>query len=490
MGHTQRAIVAGAGLGGLAAAIKLKEAGITDLVLLEQSDRVGGVWRQNTYPGCACDVPVALYSFSFAPAMHWSRRFPPSHEVQTYCEMVTDQFGLRPHLRVNEGAQTAVWDRDKKVWRVTTAKGAVLEAEILVAALGQLNRPQWPEIAGLSDFGGARMHAAEWDHSVDLTGKRVGVIGSAASAVQLIPEVAKIAGHLSVFQRTPNYLLPRQDQILTEADKALLLSAPELAMRLAAVQRETIFESSDQYFWQVFQWTPEGRAAYAEQARLHLEAQVADPELRKKLTPDYPIGCKRILFCDDFYPALQRPNVTLVTEAIDRVTSTGIATKDGRHHELDVLVCATGFETTGWKWSLAVTGASGVSLHDTWAQGPEAYLGLMAADFPNLFFMYGPHTNLGHNSIIAMLEAQAEYLGAAVRGASARGFSAFAPTQAAQAQFMARLDQDLAATVWADPACASWYKNAAGRITQNWGSNVTAYRAAVAEPHWDDFETS
>jgi cation diffusion facilitator CzcD-associated flavoprotein CzcO len=404
--------------------------------------------------------------------------------------MVADQFGVRPHLLVNEGAQDAHWDEARKLWRVTTTKGQVLEAEILVAALGQLNRPQWPKIEGLEDFAGARMHAAAWDHDVDLAGKRVGVIGSAASAVQLIPEVTKIAGRLSVFQRTPNYVLPRLDQPVTQADKALLMSAPDMAMRLAGMQRDSIFEGSDNYFWQVFQWTPEGRAAYEEQARLHLEAQVPDPALREKLTPTYPIGCKRILFCDDFYPALQKPNVTLVTDPIVRVTPQSIVTQDGFEHELDVLVCATGFETTGWKWSLDIVGAGGVKLHDVWADAPEVYLGVMSAGFPNLFFMYGPHTNLGHNSIIAMLEAQAEYIGAAVGEMAQRGVSAIAPTANAQAHFMAALDRDLTRTVWADPACASWYKNAAGRITQNWGSNVTAYRAALAALQWDDFAVS
>jgi cation diffusion facilitator CzcD-associated flavoprotein CzcO len=490
MGQPMRAIVAGAGLGGLAAAVKLKEVGIAQLTILEAADRVGGVWRQNTYPGCACDVPVALYSFTFAPAMHWTRRFPPAQEIQHYCELVTDQFGLREALRVNTGAHKATWHANQNVWRVETAAGDTIEAEILVAALGQLNRPAWPDIPGLSDFSGPRMHAADWDHGVTLAGRRIGVVGAAASAVQLIPEVAKIAGHLSVFQRTPNYLLPRQDLPVTDADKALMMSAPEMAMRLAAAQREAIFDNADAFFWQAFAWTPEGREAYALQARLHLESQVDDPDLRRKLTPDYPIGCKRILFCDDYYPTLQRANVSLVTDAIDRITPDGIGSRDGALHAIDVLICATGFETTGWKWSLDIVGENGNTLADAWSNGPEAHLGMMAAGFPNLFFMYGPHTNLGHNSIIAMLEAQAGFVGRAAAAMQARGLRTLAPSKAGQGRFIEALEAKLAKTVWADPACASWYKNAAGRITQNWSGTVGDYERAVAHVDWADYETS
>jgi cation diffusion facilitator CzcD-associated flavoprotein CzcO len=289
--------VIGAGLGGLAAGVKLKEAGFDDVTILEKAAKVGGTWRDNSYPGCCCDVPVALYQFSFAPSLKWSHLFPRYNEVQQYTEDMADSFGLRPHLHLNEETKSAVWDDTRAVWKITTSKGKSYEANAIVAALGQLNRPALPNIEGRESFDGPAFHSARWDHAVDLKGKRVAIIGSAASAVQIIPEVAKVAGHLSVFQRTANWLVPRQDRAITEEEKALMMTAPHVAM----MNRDLIYQNSDYLFWQAFSWTEVGRAAYTRVALNHLAEQVTDPELRKKLTPDYPIGCKRILFADDYY---------------------------------------------------------------------------------------------------------------------------------------------------------------------------------------------
>jgi cation diffusion facilitator CzcD-associated flavoprotein CzcO len=479
----KKAVIAGAGLGGICAGIQLAGAGIDDFVILERDARAGGTWRDNTYPGCACDVPVSLYQFSFAPSTHWRHVFPRAAEMQQYIAQLVSGFGLTDRLHGGAGVRSAAWDDAECCWRITTDSSVEFEADAFIAALGQLNRPRLPEIEGRESFAGPSFHSARWDHSVPLAGKRVGVIGCAASAVQLIPEVAKIAARLVVFQRTPNWLLPRLDREITEEDMALLMTAPEVAV----LTRDSVYANADYLFWQAFQWTVEGRAAFTRQSLMHLEAQVADPELRRKLTPDYPIGCKRVLFADDYYPALQLPHVTLETAAIDRITPEGVRMRDGGEHPLDVLVYATGFETTGWHWSMQVNGRGGVSLADAWQQGPQAYLGITVAGFPNFFMIYGPNTNLGHNSITFMIERQCEYIVQALTECSRRGLAAMEPSRAAQDRFNAELQQALARTTWADPRCSSWYKTAGGQITQNWSSHTRDYAAATKTVNFDDY---
>jgi cation diffusion facilitator CzcD-associated flavoprotein CzcO len=487
MDHAKPIIVAGAGLGGLAAAIQLKQAGLSNITIFEKAARAGGTWAQNTYPGCSCDVPVALYQYSFAPAIHWTNTFPSSSEMQTYCEQLVSQFGLEPHLHLSKEIVSAVWDATSSQWRVTLDDGSQHEASVLIGALGQLNRPMVPSFDRQSDFGGPTMHSAAWDHSVDLSGKRIGVIGAAASAVQLIPEVAKVAGHLIVFQRTPNFIAPRNDRPIRASEVAMLMSTPEAAIDIGARTRQLTFDTADTFFWQAFKWTPQGRAAYTEIARDHLEKQVSDPVLRAKLTPDYPAGCKRILFTDTFYPALSQPHVTLETNAIDHFVASGLVTTDGKHHDLDVIIYATGFETTGWHWSMQVKGMHGQALADVWLNGPRAYLGITTAGFPNFFMLYGPHTNLGHNSITFMLEQQIGYIIKSLEGLASRNAISMDVTQHAQDRFFETLQSQLAGTVWADQTCKSWYKNDNGEITQNWGGSCMDYASAVANVEWSDY---
>jgi len=480
-------IIIGAGLGGICAAIKLQEAGHS-FTLVEKMDKVGGTWAQNTYPGVACDVPVALYQFSFAQSVNWSRAYPQGAEIQAYADEITDRYQLRPSIHLGDEATAAVWDEASKTWTVTTASGKSYTGDAVIGALGQLNRANWPEIDGKDTFQGAITHSAQWDHSIELAGKKVGVIGSAASAVQIIPELAEQAGHLTVFQRSPNWVIPRNDVEMSPEEGALLGTDPELAMKIGALNRQIIYEQADTFFWQAFKWTEEGRAAYLHIAMTQLESQVEDEELRAKLTPDYPIGCRRILISDDYFPAICQENVTLETDHIDTIDASGIKTVSGGHHDLDVIAFATGFETTGWRWSVDVQGRDGQHLNQVWKDYPEAYLGITVSDFPNLFVLYGPNTNLGHNSITFMLERQVEYAVKALDGLDQAGKAAMVPTRAAQDRFNADVQADLDNTVWADPACNSWYKNEHGKITQNWSSHTRDYAAAVADVKLEDYE--
>ena len=481
-------IVIGGGLGGLLAAIKLKEAGY-GFTLLERNKGVGGTWHENKYPGCSCDVPVALYEYSFAPSLVWNKSFPVADEVEAYANELVTRYDLSAGIRLEEGAEEAVWDEAAKLWQVRTSKGETLEAMAIIGALGQLNKPQWPAIDGLDTFEGPVMHTARWDRSVPFDNKRVGVIGTGASAVQLVPPMATTAEHLTVFQRSPNYIIPRPDQAITPEDKALFMADPESAAKVGAMIRELTFAAADLQTWKAFEWTPEGRAALTRRAKDHMEATITDPDMRKALTPDFPVGCRRILICDDYYETLVRPNVSLETTHIARVLPDGVELKDGRTVPLDFIALATGFNTTDWRWSVDVKGLGGQYLHEAWATIPKAYLGITVTDFPNFFMMYGPNTNLGHNSITSMMEAQIGYVLKALLALEEKDAASLMPKREALEAFNQKLQSDLKKTVWGDETCgASWYKTDEGYITQNWSGTVQAYQAAVSTLKPEDYE--
>lgn len=468
-GGQRRIAIIGSGFSGLCLGIQLKQAGIDSFTIYEKSDRLGGTWRDNTYPGACCDVPSFSYCFSFEQKTDWSRKWSPHGEIREYMEHCARKYDLLPHVRFATEIAGAAFDESRALWRLETADGEVIEAEVLVCAVGQLNRPYVPEIPGLESFRGERFHSAQWNHGYDLGGKRVGVIGNAASAIQFIPQIAPKVERLTIFQRSANWMLPRGDRAYTEREKERFGRHPKLA-RLYRWWIWLLLELRFPLFV--------GSAFLAKQTRKaalqNIADNVTDPELREKLVPDYPIGGKRILVSDDYYPALNRPNVSIVTAGIDHVEEDGVVTRDGTKHPCDALILATGFESTRFLAPMRIRGRSGRTLEREWAEGARAYRGITVAGFPNLFLMYGPNTNLGHNSIIFMIECQTNYIVQAVRTLIERDVAWIDLTERAMEAYNERIQKELEGTVWARTP-HSWYKTEAGRITNNWSGSTVRY---------------
>jgi cation diffusion facilitator CzcD-associated flavoprotein CzcO len=466
--------ILGAGFGGLGMAARLKAAGERSFVILEKAAAVGGTWRDNTYPGCACDVPSHLYWFSFDAPPDWSRIYSPQPEILAAIHGFVERHGLADHLRFNAEISTATWDEAASRWRIRTAAGDELTASTFIAASGQLNRPKLPDLPGRERFAGISFHSARWPQGLDVTGRRVAVVGNGASAVQIVPEVARAAAHLSVFQRSASYIVPRLDRAYTTDERHGFTS--DRARYEAS--RAAIYQEFESHYGQSFLGHEVAKLVET-MALDHLKAQVPDVALRRRLTPDYIIGCKRILLSDEFYPALQLPDVALVSERIEAVEPGGLVTADGKHHAFDVIVYATGFETFSALQSIAVTGRGGVTLRSAWAQGPTAYLGLSVAGFPNFFILYGPNTNLGHNSIIAMLECQFGYVLQALAERDRRRAALVDVRPQAMADFNRRLQSEMGKAAWGE-GCNNWYKTADGRLVNNWAGTVEDYKAATA----------
>jgi cation diffusion facilitator CzcD-associated flavoprotein CzcO len=396
----RRVAIIGAGPGGICTGVRLRQRGHDDFVILERAPGIGGTWYHNRYPGAECDIKSHLYSFSFAPNPAWSRRYARQPEIKAYLEDVVDRFGLRPHIRLSTPVQSMRWNDDRSVWQLTVGDGEVVEADIVVSAVGMFGEPVTPDVPGLDRFGGTIFHSADWADDHDLTGERVAVIGSAASAVQLIPEIAPIVGSLHVYQRTANWVSPKDDDPYTEEELATFAAEPHTLQ----ASRDEIFTTIDPNLTFA---DPERRALYEGYGRRNL-ALVEDEELRARLTPVGPYGSKRPLASNVYYPTFNLPHVELVTDAITEITECGVVTADGTTREVDTIILATGFTTTKFLAAIDVVGRHGVELDDAWADGPQAYLGITTSGFPNVFMLYGPNTNNG--SIIYMIECQVHYV--------------------------------------------------------------------------------
>lgn len=461
--------IIGTGIGGLGMAIRLLQMGVDDVTLFEKADALGGTWRDNTYPGSGCDVPSHLYSLSFAPNPDWSRRFPEQAEILEHLERTADAFDVRRRIRFSTEVTAATFDEEAGTWRLDLGDGSTFTADVLVAATGQLNRPHTPDIEGLDTFAGETFHSARWRHDVDLTDKDVAVIGIGASAIQFVPAIAERVGRMTLFQRSVNYVGPKPDGPISERSQSLFRRfAPlRLAYRASIWAR---FESRFVIFKQGSKLGDLGRKKFQDGL-----APMVSPDLpHEAVVPDYPLGCRRILISNDWYPTLMRPDVSVVGDGVERIEPDGVVA-GGRKHPADVIVFGTGFKSTGFLEPITVTGAGGKVLGDVWSRtGAEAHLGIGVAGFPNLFLLYGPNTNLGHNSIIFMLERQIGWILQAVRTLSVERRRWLDVRPEAQAASNARLDAELARTVWAGD-CHSWYKDAAGRITNNWSSFTWRY---------------
>jgi cation diffusion facilitator CzcD-associated flavoprotein CzcO len=470
--HAHVAII-GTGFGGLGAAIRLRQAGVDDFVLLERADDVGGTWRDNTYPGCACDVQSHLYSLSFAPNPDWSHSFSRQPEIWDYLRRVARDHGLLPHVRFRHEVLAAEWDDDALLWHVETSAGE-WTADLLVMATGPLSDPVIPELAGLETFRGAAFHSARWNHGVELAGKRVAVVGTGASAVQFVPAIQPVVERLYLFQRTAPWVMPRRDRALGPVARAVYRRVP-LAQRLV---RQGIYAARE-LMVVAFRRPRLARRAHAIALR-HLEAAVSDPALRARLTPDYTLGCKRVAVSDDYLPALTRPNVAVVTAGIAEVRAGSIVDGDGVERPADVIVFGTGFRPTDPPLAAHVRGRGGRTLRDVWAGSPKAHLGTTVAGFPNLFILLGPNTGLGHNSVVLMIEAQLEHLVGAVQYLARRGLAAIEPRAEAQAAWVADVERRMRGTVWVDGGCASWYLDRAGRNSALWPDFTGRFRRRVA----------
>ncbi|MDT9593950.1 NAD(P)/FAD-dependent oxidoreductase [Nocardioides zeae] len=466
-------LVIGAGFAGLAVAIKLTEDG-RDVLVVDKGDSVGGTWRDNTYPGAACDVPSQLYSYSFAPG-DWSRSFSPQPEIKAYLDRVAARSGVLDRFVFGTSVEHAQWEADRGVWAVRTSRGD-LTADVLVSGAGGLSEPKLPDIAGIDDFGGEIFHSARWDHDTDLAGKRVAVIGTGASAIQIVPELQKVAGHLDVYQRTAPWVLPRHDRTYPGLERLALRSVPGLQR----LYRTAIYWGRETYV-PAFTLVPDLAKPAELLARGNIARGISDPDLRTKVTPDFKIGCKRILISNAYYPALDADNTELVTDRIERITPTGIVTADGTEREIDVLVVATGFHTTDQPIAHHVVGREGRSLADVWREhGQQAYRGTTVAGFPNFFQVVGPNTGLGHSSMVFIIESQVAYLRDALRVMARNSYGSVEPRQDAQDDWNARLHQRMRRTVWSTGGCASWYLDEHGRNTTLWPRATFTFRLGLS----------
>lgn len=480
-----RFLIVGTGFSGLCAAIKLKQAGEGDLVLLERAGAIGGTWRDNTYPGCACDVPAHLYSFSFELNPSWSHTFAPGPEIWAYLEHCCDKYDLRRHIEFHQTVCEARFDPASSTWDVRTSEGGHYQADFVIFGIGGLSNPTIPNIAGAASFAGRQFHTATWDHSVDLAGKRVAVIGTGASAIQVVPAIAPKVQNLVLFQRTPPWVLPRMARYYSEGRKTLFTHVPA-AMRLLRGIFYRLSEGVTPWLTK-FQEDSRGQRLIMRLARDNIRRSIRDPELAARLTPGYAPGCKRLLLSNDYYPALARDNVRLVTDSIVGITPGGIKTAGGEEIAVDVIIWATGFAVQEYLKGLRIFGSASQDLSEIWQRRPEAYLGTMCSGFPNLFFLTGPNTGLGTNSVVVMIEAQVGLILDCLRLLKGRGGRRIDVRTEAMQRYNEALQERLRQTVWNSGGCRSWYLDDAGHNYTLWPGTTREFRARTERAQADDF---
>ncbi|MGW7464588.1 flavin-containing monooxygenase [Streptomyces xantholiticus] len=478
-----RVAVIGSGFGGLGAAVRLRREGITDFVVLERADSVGGTWRDNSYPGCACDVPSHLYSFSFAPNPDWPRTFSGQEHIRAYLEHVTDTFRLRPHLRLKHEVLMMRWDTEALRWEIETSRGT-LTADVVVSATGPLSDPKMPDVPGLADFPGKVFHSARWDHDYDLRGKRVAMIGTGASAIQIVPSIQPEVGRLTLFQRTPAWVMPRVDRKISGAERWLHRQLP-----ITGTARRGLLWGIRELQVQAFTKRPNELGLVERIARANMHKAIKDPALRARLTPSYRIGCKRILLSSTYYPALAQPNVDVVASGLGEVRGSTLVAADGTQTEADVIIFGTGFHVTDMPIAERVVGAEGITLAEAWKDGMESLRGATAAGFPNWMTIIGPNTGLGNSSMILMIESQLNYMADYMRQLNLLGEgSALAARPSSVHAWNRRVQERMKRTVWNTGGCTSWYLDASGRNTTIWPGTTTEFRSATRHVDLSEYE--
>ncbi len=484
MTTTTPILIIGAGFAGLGMAIRLKQTGRDDFLIIERAGDVGGTWRDNHYPGIACDVPSHLYSYSYLPNPDWTRVFSPGGEIQAYIRKCAEDEGILPHIHFHTDMQESRWDAEAAEWVVTTDKG-VYRCKILITGTGHLADGHMPDIPGLDGFTGEVFHSAAWDHSADLNGKRIGVVGTGASAIQIVPEMQKIASELVVFQRSAPYMIPRWDRAYTEGERRMCARDPQVVEDL----RSEIFWSGEFNFAQrrnIPRFLNEAKAL----ALGHLETHIADPDLRAKLTPDYEIGCKRLLISNTYYPAVAAANATVEPSALARIENGQAVAASGAIYDLDVLVFATGFEAVRPPFAARIFGTEGISLDAHWDRGMQAYDSIAVNGYPNLFIINGPNTGLGHNSVVYIIEAQVDYILGALDHIAAQYVEVIEVRPEAEEAYMQKLDGMAAGTVWLAGGCKSWYVDQrSGRLTLVWPDFAHSFREENGTFHPEGYAT-
>jgi cation diffusion facilitator CzcD-associated flavoprotein CzcO len=477
-----RVAVIGSGFGGLGAGVRLRREGITDFVILERAGAIGGTWRDNDYPGCACDVPSHLYSFSFAPNPDWPRVFSGQQHIRAYLERVADTFGLRPHLRFGAEVRQARWDGRARRWHLVTAAGE-LTADVVVSASGPLSDPKTPDLPGIAEFPGRVFHSARWDHDFDLKGKRVAMVGTGASAIQIVPAIQPEVARLTVVQRTPPWVMPRADRPITAGERWLHETVPATAKA-----RRGLLWLIREFQVGAFVKRPWLMKAAEQVGRAHLRRSIKDPALRARLTPDYTLGCKRVLLSNDYYPALAQPNTEVVTSALTEVRGSSVVTADGTEREVDAIIFGTGFHVTDMPIADRVIGADGRSLSEHWKDGMAALRGCAVDGFPNLVLIIGPNTGLGNSSMILMIESSLNYMADYLRTLSRTGAAALDAKPAAVAAWTEQTQLRASRTVWNTGGCKSWYLDANGRNTTAWPGTTAQFRRATRRLELSEYD--